>query len=150
MRFITLIISILIASPSHALFNSDSFRLAHTGTVHVQLNDDAKNGCWTNLRETREYAEEKLRSKGAKLSSEIRYGAHDYLFEVGVIAYRTRGGCVAAISIKLTSFTFLPNLNDQKVYHIAEVGFSNRLISGYPKANEAVLDYVKEFIDNLK
>ena len=30
----------------------------------VNLVDQAKGGCWTNLRETREYAEEKLRMKG--------------------------------------------------------------------------------------
>jgi len=150
MRFITLIIFILFAAPSYAQFISQEFRLADTGTVHVQLSDNATNGCWTNLRETREYAEEKLRSKGAKISSEPRLGDHDYRFSVSVTAYRTGGGCVAAVQIQLYTSRFLPNLNGQMIFYIAEVGFSNRLISGYPKANEAVLDYVKEFIDKLK
>ena len=30
----------------------------------VQLQDKATNGCWTNLKETREYAERNLRMKG--------------------------------------------------------------------------------------
>ena len=29
--------------------------------VKVYLQDNASGGCWTNLKETREYAEEKLR-----------------------------------------------------------------------------------------
>ena len=34
--------------------------------VRVELQDHATGACWTNLKEVREYAEEKFRSKGIK------------------------------------------------------------------------------------
>ena len=34
--------------------------------VDVRLDDDATGGCWTNLKESREYAEEQLRLNGYK------------------------------------------------------------------------------------
>ena len=39
-------------------------------SVYVSLNDFATGGCWTNLREVREYAEEKLRTKGIKTTDD--------------------------------------------------------------------------------
>ena len=34
------------------------------GDVNLSLSDRAVNGCWTNLKETREYAEEQLKMRG--------------------------------------------------------------------------------------
>ena len=36
--------------------------------VNVELADNATGACWTNLKETREYAEEKLRTFGITVS----------------------------------------------------------------------------------
>ena len=36
--------------------------------VNVSINDNATGACWTNLKEVREYAEEKLRTLGVKVS----------------------------------------------------------------------------------
>ena len=36
-------------------------------TVSIELQDNATGACWTNLKETREYAEEKLQMKGFSL-----------------------------------------------------------------------------------
>lgn len=33
----------------------------HINSINVELDDQVSNGCWTNLKEVREYAEEKLR-----------------------------------------------------------------------------------------
>ena len=41
--------------------------------VDVILMDKAKNACWTNLTETRQYAVEKLRSANATLFSSDSY-----------------------------------------------------------------------------
>ena len=36
--------------------------------VNVVLSDHATGACWTNLKEVREYAEEKLRGRGIKVT----------------------------------------------------------------------------------
>ena len=37
----------------------------------VLLQDAASGGCWTNLKETREYAEEKLRMKNIQIEDKV-------------------------------------------------------------------------------
>ena len=36
--------------------------------VKLVMNDEVKNGCWTNLKEVREYAEEKIKMSGMTLN----------------------------------------------------------------------------------
>ncbi len=72
MRFFALM-SILLAwfscSQAQTIFD-DTFRLRQINGVKVVLAHDAKGACWTNLKEVREYAEEKLRMKGVKILGE--------------------------------------------------------------------------------
>ena len=37
--------------------------------IEVVIDDKAKNGCWTNLRESREYAEEQLKIRGYTITT---------------------------------------------------------------------------------
>ena len=150
MRIAMILVFYLFAFPCLAEINK-AFHLSSTESVFVDLYDDAKNGCWTNLRETREYAEEKLRAKGANIIQEQTYLEDHYIFAVGVMAYRTgTGNCVAAIDVDLKTIAFLKNTNGDDVFHFASVGSRGYIISGYNKANSNVLDTVKSFIDELK
>ena len=58
--------------------------------INVELGDGAKGACWTNLKEVREYAEEKLRTFGLKVS-DVEYMNADkntYWFVISVNANR--------------------------------------------------------------
>ena len=58
--------------------------------INVELGDAAKGACWTNLKEVREYAEEKLRTFGLKVS-DVEYMNADkntYWFVISVNANR--------------------------------------------------------------
>ena len=65
MRFFTLICALMVwATSSQAQeLHDDAFRLSQIDGVRVSLLDYAKGACWTNLKEVRDYAEEKLRIK---------------------------------------------------------------------------------------
>ena len=72
-----------------------------TGRSHPE--DNATNACWTNLKESREYAEEKLRGLGATLyDNEEKYYGHYYALTINVQSKRLDVGlCFGAISISL-------------------------------------------------
>ena len=58
--------------------------------VRVELLDRATGACWTNLKEVREYAEEKLRTFGVKVS-QTEYSnpkANIYWLNIHVYAHR--------------------------------------------------------------
>ena len=79
--------------------------------VRVYLQDNATGACWTNLKEVREYAEEKFRSKGIKTSdTEIMdTGSKKYWFIITVAAKRmfndNNGLCLGSIDLSLVAWS---------------------------------------------
>jgi len=75
--------------------------------INVELGDGATGACWTNLKEAREYAEEKLRTAGLKVS-DVEYMNADknsYWFVITVYAYRLNkdgsGPCLGNYDIQV-------------------------------------------------
>lgn len=69
------------------------------GKIYVYLTDEAKDACWTNLREVREYAEEKLRISGYSVA--VEENAFGYRLLVEVIAHRPNAQCVGVVNATL-------------------------------------------------
>ena len=91
--------------------------------VNVSINDNATGACWTNLKEVREYAEEKLRTFGVKVS-DIGYKVADtniYWLNITVSASRLyqdgSGPCFGNYHIRLDGYTII-----NKVAHLAILG----------------------------
>ena len=101
------------------------FKLAKTNSIQVSLYDSATDGCLTNLRETREYAEEKLRAKGASIASEVRTRPHDYEFKIEVISYRLAQTCTGSIKIELRKMGLHENKAGDEVFHFSYVAEAN-------------------------
>jgi hypothetical protein len=59
------------------------------GPVAIVLNDGSTDGCWTNLRDVREYGEEKLAQEGFVAATEGQATAFTLLVQVN--AHRERG-----------------------------------------------------------
>ncbi len=77
--------------------------------IELSLYDDAKGACWTNLGEVREYAEEKLYSRGVKKIKGIKIDNTDhYLLNIHVIAKRIfegdSGPCAGHVKITVLRF----------------------------------------------
>ena len=70
MRAVLITLMLTFASQSKAEIVDSRFELANLSSVIVTLEDDAINACWTNLKEVREYAEEKLHMQGVNVDDE--------------------------------------------------------------------------------
>jgi hypothetical protein len=91
--------------------------------VNVSIADNATGACWTNLKEVREYAEEKFRTLGVKVSETelMSADANIYWFTISVSASRVyqdgNGPCFGNYHIRLKGWT---RIND--VVHLAILG----------------------------
>lgn len=63
--FLSMIASVALAEERPHLFTPEQIKIGE-----VSLVDNAKNGCWTNLKESREYLEEQFRLNGYELLSQ--------------------------------------------------------------------------------
>ena len=74
--------------------------------VFVQVIDKAKEGCWTNISETREYIKSKLSGSGAKLIDD--QSNTDLTLKFAILAQRTgHGWCYGNMSLRLTANVML-------------------------------------------
>ena len=112
------------------------------GTISVQLEDDAKGGCWTNLREVREYAEEKLRIAGYSTT------AKNDIFEprlwVNVMTYKSNGQCVGAVRAALVKAIRL-----EGIFGFHESATHLFLTNRNRNLNADVISVVQELIDEM-
>lgn len=125
-----LALSLLLIAPSLAgaddsFFFDDQITKEYLESleVNVSIQDDATGACWTNLKEVREYAEEKLRTLGVQVS-ETNYMVAEvniYWFIIKVTARRLykdgSGPCHGNYSISLDGWA---TIND--VTHLALLG----------------------------
>ena len=74
--------------------------------VFVQVIDKAKEGCWTNISETRKYIKNKISNSGAKLVDD--QSNTDLTLKFSILAQRTgHGWCYGNMSLSLTANVML-------------------------------------------
>ena len=74
--------------------------------VFVQVIDKAKEGCWTNISETRKYIKNKLSESGTKLIDD--QSKTDLTLKFAILAQRTgHGWCYGNMSLSLTANVML-------------------------------------------
>ena len=78
------------------------------GPVEIVIDDQAINGCWTNIREVRSLSEQYLKSEAGLIIQKSASGK----FTVSVVASRKNGVCSGSISLHL----FNEDLGDQALY----------------------------------
>ena len=74
--------------------------------VFVQLIDKAKEGCWTNISDTRRFVQNKLAQNGVNLIED--QGKTDLTLKFSIHAQRTgHGWCYGNMSLRLTANVML-------------------------------------------
>ena len=74
--------------------------------VFIQITDNAKEGCWTNISETRRYIQKKLSEDGVKLIDD--QSKTDLTLKFELLAQRTgHGWCYGNMSLRLTANVML-------------------------------------------
>ena len=112
------------------------------GTIHVYLEDGAIGGYWTNLREVREYAEEKLRIAGySTTSDDIVFGQR---LSIKVTAYKSNGQCVGSARAALVKPSYLAGF-----FGFYETGHHTILTNQNRNLNTEVISVVQELINEM-
>ncbi len=113
--------------------------------VNVLLADSAKGACWTNLTESREYAEEKLRSAGATVV--LPPSVPDYVLRLRVMSRRNEAFklCYGSIRVELLTPTMVNGRN-----HEALAIYSYAIFMGRQNVNTDVVESIQTFFDYVK
>ena len=117
--------------------------------ANVQLQDKATNGCWTNLKETREYVERNLRMKGIQAGDfdVPDFFSNEFWLWIEANAARTAAGhCTGYMSAELLSFF---SSNDY-FYTVSRHSLLDRAFIPSSDMNNYILDHMKSFFSNVR
>ena len=92
------LISLIFTHKANAENSLSAWMFDYIDSVNVEIDDKITDGCWTNLKEVREYSEEKLRSSRLKV---VDFDG-EYTLEIQGLGQRTLH-CHAYVSIKIRS-----------------------------------------------
>ena len=107
MRKFSLILALIVgaASSTSAQYVDANFSIKDF-KVFVQVIDKAKQGCWTNISETRRYIQNKLSKDNVQLVDD--QSKTDLTLNFELLAQRTgHGWCYGNMSLKLTANVML-------------------------------------------
>ena len=107
MRKFILMLTIIVgtASSTSAQYVDPNFSIKNF-KVFVQIIDKAKQGCWTNISETRRYIQEKLAEDNVQLIDD--QSKTDLTLKFALVAQRTgHGWCYGNMSLSLTANVML-------------------------------------------
>ena len=145
MRLFLITLALIFANQATAI------TLSEMESVRVIFEDGAKNGCWTNLRESREYVEEKLRQKGAKITDRdtlINARLKTYMFYLNVNAKRIykdgTGPCYGNVKAKVETIT---TVNGDDGFFILKDDSS--IILRSDNFNRDILDIISDLVREL-
>ena len=139
-------IFLIFAAGKAAAQNHGNISPSQVKSVRVKLLDDAVDACWTNLSESRSYAEEKLRMAGYNVIP--REEDADWLFGVVVTAFRSElGNCIGSIDVTLTRM-FFREAGGVMVMQAAKHGTTVISNSG-ENINKTVIQNIQEMVNDL-
>ena len=106
MRLITLIFILLVPSWAGAIKLDENVRLADLNAIHITIDDQALQGCWTNLRESKEYAAGKIETLGVTV--EENWDDAEFILAISVQAQRLKTGqCFGHVHVMIFKVTSL-------------------------------------------
>tara|TARA_B110000908_G_C10095565_1_gene376119 strand:- start:319 stop:768 length:450 start_codon:yes stop_codon:yes gene_type:complete len=142
----SIVIAISLVTTSANAWISNDFLPRNVGSVAVKISDSSDDGCWTNLREAKAYAEDKLDLAGFKIRSskaEREYNGYTLTIEVHSLGQGS-GKCYGSINIEID----ITNDRDG-IFGFHQVGTSGSLFSGYDNANKNVIKHLSKFFKEL-
>jgi hypothetical protein len=139
MRALLVALTLMIGSQAVAEIIDSNFTFKGKN-ITVHMVDSADRGCWTNLREVREYAEEKLRMKGAFVDD--NWSDSSFLLFVQIMGSRNPNNstqCVGAINIGVMDMSYYREkryamLSDWGMVHLTNGNLNNNVFEAVNKA----------------
>lgn len=144
MRILAAVFFLIFGTSVVALAQSISPDLSPTNvpTLRVEIDDQADDGCWTNLAEVKTYAEDKLELMGYAVQD-----AHEgYDFSITVVAYRMPNNvCSASLTISVKSLKSADGL-----FGIHTLAINDGIVTEPDNLNSFVLEKVQNFTDAMR
>lgn len=144
MRILAAVFFLIFGTSVGALAQSISSDLSPTNvpTLRVEIDDQADDGCWTNLAEVKTYAEDKLELMGYALQD--AHGGYD--FNITVVAFRMPNNvCSASYTITVESLKFADGLFG---FHV--MASHNGIVTRRDNLNTFVLEKVQDITDAMR
>ena len=151
MRYLFMVIAVCLPNLSWATIVDPYVTLKDIGPLKVAITDGASGGCWTNMKEAKNYAEGKLEIAGADLSfvsDELPYAGIRSHFWIEVYANRLDNGlCFGHIDISISGY-FISGVETKHNRAIGLLQFSEYKygIRNADNMNTQVLDVIKTAI----
>ena len=143
MKSIAVTVTVLLTTSTAAnAWYSESANPTSIGTISVKLYDGAEDACWTNLREAREYAEEKLKIEGYNVVAEQGDG---YLYGISVDAFRNdAGSCIGTYGLEIWAAN-----NRNGVFGAHEIGSLSSYGTHPDNLNTWVIELISKMIAEM-
>lgn len=145
MRLIALVLILIAPTRAAAEKFDPKVTLAEIGPVYVQIGDEATGGCWTNIREAKNYAQDQIEITGGQ-TVEIKPEAYSNMYiYVHAKQQNNSGDCFGSIIITFER----PSIYE---YHRVYIIYSqiSYIASGAKKFNTVVLDQIKRAVTEWK
>ena len=144
-KHLTILVAFLMTVSTQANTQEMNYSDLRNLRVNVLLADSAKDACWTNLTESREYAEEKLRSAGATVV--LPPSVPDYVLRLNLMSRRNKAFklCYGSIRVELLTPTMVNGRN-----HEALAIYSYAIFMGRQNVNTDVVESIQTFFDYVK
>lgn len=148
MKTANLALLLLLAAPGSRLeaetWMASELHLPRGIAVAVDVIDDAKGGCWTNLGESRSYAEDKLRERGFEVENQA-----SVRIALLVHANRSSEGCFGRLAVyatEMVSTSYSPARGRAVIASGRDAVFVGMETNSI---NSEILDATRAFINDL-
>ena len=136
------LITLLFTHQANAENSLSAWMLDYIDSINVEIDDKITDGCWTNLNEVREYAEDKLRLNRLKVDN----FDGEYTLEIQGLGQRTLR-CNAYVSIKIKS----TGNNADGIASDALILLTRQsFIYSESKLNSKIIGFVQDFFNEFK
>ena len=134
--------SLLFTHQANAENSLSAWMFDYVDSINVEIDDQITDGCWTNLKEVREYSEKKLRANRLKV---VDFDA-EYTLEIQGLGQKTLH-CHAYVSIKIRS---TGNNADGIASNALILLTRQSFIYSETKLNSKIIGFVQAFFNEFK
>ena len=145
--FFTLHLLLLLFTVPVQAQHSGDFDISQAKLVEVNIDDQASDGCWSNLGEARTYAEDKLKIAGANVGETDYTDADERIYDLRVVVVAERlpnGLCTGMLEVELRAWV---RVHDD--YIVATPVGNAGWVANAQNMNSEILNYISEAISQL-
>jgi hypothetical protein len=148
MKKLLIILLLTFFSTQASAWVSKGFVPANVSLITVNIDDQANDGCWTNIGEVKRYAEDKLELAGLKVSRDRFENYEDnkhFILNVLVTVNRLNGTCYGDINLNLFKGTWVNNIGG--LFYAGKYGAN---FTGYENVNQYTLELIGVFMKQVE